>query len=98
MNEAKDEAFRSWLQRCGLVESSIRTAISRLHRIESEYGDLDKRYERDRLEGLIEEFTYSVADERSGALNRSRITIDGNLRTGLASLKKTVRRYQVFRS
>ena len=40
------------------------TQISRIKRVEKYYGDLDERYDEDRLEKIIGEFKYSAEDER----------------------------------
>jgi len=49
-------------------------------------------------ETLSAQFSYSAEDERDDRPNPSPISIDGNLRNGLASLKQALRLYDRFRS
>jgi len=90
-------SYADWLRRAVPTEVTFRTKLSELRRIESVYGDIDSMYDQDELEGLIGELTYTSEDERTGAPNRSKLVIDGDIRNNLASYKSAVRKYARFR-
>ena len=94
-----DAAFRNWLVNRGLKQSSVSTRYSDAKRVEDAYGgDLDALYDRDELKDVLERLRYSTDDERRGRPNPSTISIDGNLREGLASYKAAVKLYCEFRA
>ena len=78
--------------------STIGSQVSSAKRIEAAIGDLDERLDAEGYEALSVQFSYSDEDERKKRPNPSPIPIDGNLRNGLASLKKALRRYNRFRN
>ena len=88
--------FRDWLD--GRYSATVAaTRWSSAQRVELAYGNLDGHFERDELADLIHQLTYSTADQRADIAPRARIEIDGNARTGLASLKQAVRLYRDYR-
>ena len=58
--------------------------------------DLDALWDADRLGALIDRLTYSTADERNDRPQKHSVPIDGNIRTGSASLKDAVTLYRDF--
>ncbi len=89
--------YPAWLLRAVPSEATARTKLSELRRVESVYGDVDDAFDRDELQGLIEELTYTSEDARRGRENPSRLEINGDLRNNLASYKSAVMKYARFR-
>jgi len=90
-------AFNDWLNR--RFPRSVHTVQSRLStalRVEAKFGDLDSHFARDGLATVLSQLEYSSDDKSKNRPNPSPVTIDGDLYTGLASLRQAVRRYQDF--
>jgi endonuclease len=92
-----DGRYSEWLRRAVPTESTWRTKLSELRRVEAAYGDIDSLYDSDELQSLIDTLTYSTEDERRNAPNPSRLEIGGNIRNNLASYKSAVQKYARFR-
>jgi hypothetical protein len=88
--------YRAWLERQKYNSSTIANQMSQAGRVEKYYDDLDEHYARDRLESVIASLIYTSEDERRRRSNPSKIPIDGNLRTNLASYKNSVLLYRRF--
>lgn len=91
-------AYSDWLRRAVPTESTWRTKLSELRRIEAAYGDLDGLYDQDELQSLLGELTYSTEDSRLGRENPSRLEIVGDIRNNLASYSSALRKYIRFRN
>lgn len=61
-------------------------------------GDLDEALESEGKESLLSKFAYSTQDERQRRPNPSPVPIDGDLRTGLATLRQAIGLYDDFRN
>src|SRR5271170_3862558 len=90
------QAFRAWLAP-RMQPTTVDTRFANCGTVERAYGDLDAAFDADQMAAIIDDLTYSASDERSGKPNPSRITINGNIHDGLATLKGAVRLYQSFR-
>jgi hypothetical protein len=91
-------AYSDWLRRAVPSESTWRTKLSELRRIEAAYGDLDGLYDQDELQSLLGELSYSTEDTRLGRENPSRLEIAGDIRNNLASYSSALRKYIRFRN
>ena len=91
-----EDGYRNWLERKGYVLSTTRDEISQLRRVELHFGDIAGIVAAGGFDRLIEQLTYSVEDERTGRDNPTPIPINGNLRTNLATYKKTARLYATY--
>ena len=89
--------YPDWLREAVPTDSTFRTKLSELRRVEAAYGDLDALYDDDELASLIDELSYSSDDTRRNRPNPSRLEITGDLRNNLASYKSAVTKYQRFR-
>lgn len=89
--------YPDWLQRAVPSESTFRTKMSELRRIEAAYGDLDVLFDLDELSGVYDELTYGAEDARNGVENPSRLSIEGDIRNNLASYKSALNKYIRFR-
>jgi len=93
----KEDAYRAWLDQKydnPLVKAA---RISNCRTVEKNYGDLDSQYDADKLASLLQTFRYSRADEIARRANPTEILINGDIRTGLATLKSAVTLYKMFR-
>jgi len=90
-------SYSEWLRRAVGAETTWRTKLSELRRIEAAYGDVDALYDQDELQNLIDELSYSTEDQRRGRPNPSKLRIDGDLRNNLSSYKSAVQKYARFR-
>ena len=90
------ENYRNWLLAQNYQGGTITAQMHRAGRVEEHYGDLDNLYNKDRLESLISELTYTTQDRRSNRPNETKIPFEGNAYNNLASYKDAVRRYRKF--
>ena len=93
-----DPRFSDWLRDVVPTELTWRTKLSECRRLEKAYGDLDALYDKDEMEGLIGELTYTAVNERDDIPNPSKLEINGDLRNNLASYLSAARKYHRFRS
>lgn len=89
--------FELWITANGGDDGTIRSSLSTVRRVESAYGDLDDLYDHDRCQSVLTELTYTKNDARIGAPNPSKIGINGDLYSGLASLRTHLTEYIRFR-
>jgi hypothetical protein len=92
----RDQAFALWLQP-RYTDGSASSRMSRIRRVEAEYGDLDELYDQDRLANVLRDLTYSTDDDRAGRPNPTRISLSGDIHRQLRSLKNAVSVYREFR-
>lgn len=90
-------SYRDWLIREGLAVKTVQSRLSEAGRVEEFYGDIDEHYNQDRLESVLSELRYSTEDARRSKDNPSKIPINGDIRTSLASYRSAVERYCKFR-
>lgn len=88
-------AFSEWLSHRLQVTSS---RIAEAKRLESNYGDLDRLYDRDKFASLLEELAYSKEDERNSRPNPARFQIAGAIYNSLNTYRCTLRSYARFRA
>jgi len=92
----KTENYRNWLTAQKYQGGTITAQLHRSGRVEEHYGELDDLYNKDRLESLILELTYTTQDRRNNRANETKIPFEGNAYNNLASYKDAVRRYRRF--
>lgn len=89
--------FKKWLiDEYGLQESAANSRVSNISTIEKYYGDIDTLIKNGSIQNLLNDLSYSTDDERHHREARHKIPIDGNVRTGSATLKQAVNRYVEF--
>jgi hypothetical protein len=93
----KENAYRAWLDQRYDDQSVKAARFSNCRTVEKHYGDLDTQYDADQLASMLESLRYSRADEKAGRRNPTKLPINGDLRTGLATLKSAVTLYKMFR-
>ena len=89
--------YKKWLEQRGHSDVTVKNQISRAKRVEKYYGDLDERFEDDKLQSVINELKYSKEDERQNRPNPSKIRFRGNILKSLASYRNATERYCKFR-
>lgn len=91
------EAFAKWLRDLGHPETSVRDYCAEARRVEVHYGDLDRAYDHDHLQALLNLLTYTRDDERRGRKNPARFQIHGNTYNNLATYRSALRKFALFR-
>lgn len=89
--------YEPWLRALGYEPGTVTSQLHRVTRVESYFGDLDRHFSADHLKGVLEGLRYSTEDERRARPNPTRIPINGNLRSNLASYRNAVALYRKFR-
>lgn len=94
----KIKEFTEWLN-LTYPESptTVKNRLSNCKNVEKHYGDLEKHFQKDHLNGLLEIFSYSTDDERKNKDPKHNIPINGNIRTGTATLKQSIKLYKEFK-
>ncbi|MBD5302245.1 MAG: hypothetical protein HDS16_04510 [Bacteroides sp.] len=89
--------FKNWLtEQYGLQENAANSRTSNISTIEKYYGDIDRLIAEGKADALLSDLSYSTDDERNNRAPAHNIPIDGNIRTGSATLKQALRRYMEF--
>ncbi len=92
------ELFKIWLdEENGSDFRTIQSRISNCRTVENYEGDLDEHYIKDNGMSLLDSLTYSTEDERNQMPTNHKVPINGNLRTGSATLKQAVKLYMTFK-
>ena len=95
----KKDEFKDWLQQIKFPDSktTVNNRISNCKNVEKYYGDLDTHFIQDRCSSIINELNYSTEDSREKRPQKHKVSIDGNIVTGSATLKSTIKLYVEFR-
>ena len=93
MNEA---GFRAWLE-SNYSHNTVGTKMSEARQLYRAYGDLDKLYDQDRLNGVMETLRYSASDKAANRANPSKVALASDLYRDLSNLRTTVNYYRRFR-
>ena len=78
-------------------ERTIGSRTGNCRRIELNEGDLDRHFDNDQCQRLLWRLTYSTDDQDRGRAPSHSVPINGNLRTGSATLKQAIGLYVHFR-
>ena len=92
----KDE-FERYLKDQGLDKGTIASYLSNCRCVEKYERDLDKHFDDDRMDDLIDRLSYSAEDKRSGRSPRHKIPIDVDVQNVSATLKRATNSYRKFR-
>ena len=90
------KGFKTWLKEKGHAPETVSSRISSAKRVERELGDLDKLFSEQKKEKVLEQFHYSTADKREQRPNPSDVPIKGDLKDGLASIRRALNLYHEF--
>tara|TARA_R110002051_G_scaffold7053_3_gene33256 strand:- start:3044 stop:5995 length:2952 start_codon:yes stop_codon:yes gene_type:complete len=93
----KEQEFKKWLSE-KFKKTVAQSRFSNCVRVENHVGDLDQLFENDQCHSLLESLVYSTADQINNKQPNHSIPIDGNKRTGSATLKQAVKLYVDFRN
>ncbi|MDE6072797.1 MAG: hypothetical protein K2G53_09655 [Muribaculaceae bacterium] len=89
--------FKNWLiEDYGMQENSAYARTKNISTIEKYYGDIDSIIAAGKVATLLSDLSYSTDDERNHRAPAHNIPINGNIRTGSATLKQALRRYLEF--
>lgn len=91
-------AFKTWLEKRGYGDGTIKSRYSNCERIESELGiNLDDEFKADEMQRLLGLFEYSRDDVRRGLNPRHGMYIDGDAYNGTATLRSALNLYYQFK-
>lgn len=93
MNEA---GFRAWLS-ANYSPNTVQTKLSEARQLAKSYGDLDRLYDEDGLDSVMEGLRYSAADRAQKRPNPSKVPLASDLYRDLSNLRTTVNYYRKFR-
>ncbi len=88
--------FEAWLREQGYDEATISNRISNVAKINAAYGDLLAHWKKDGLESVLADLSYSKKDKEAALKNPSKIEIDGDIYSGLATYRSALRLYIAF--
>lgn len=88
--------YREWLANQGKEPSTQNTSSSTIRRIENAYGNLEQEFELSGLETILSELAYSTSDSRNNEPNPSKLVIDGDIYSGLSSMRTHLNYYKRF--
>ena len=89
----KKKEFKNYLKDiCLLKKGTVASRVSNLKRIEKVYGDLDKLYEKDSFNDLLQELSHE-----EGEKEQYKIDIKGDQCTGFRTLKSALGLYLDFK-
>ena len=92
------ELFKVWLdEENGSDFRTIQSRISNCRTVENHEGDLEEHFIKDNGKSLLDSLAYSTEDERNQMPTNHKVPINGNLRTGSATLKQAVKLYMTFK-
>lgn len=93
------DTFKIWLdEENGSDFRTIQSRISNCRTVERFEGDLDEHFIKDNGLSLLDKLSYSTEDERNQTPPAHTIPINGNVRTGSATLKQAVKLYMTFKN
>ncbi|MBP5452827.1 MAG: hypothetical protein J6Y16_11375 [Treponema sp.] len=92
----KTQEFKAWLRECGYKPNVVNTRTGNCETVCTYEGDLDDLYKHDGCKDLLSRLCYSTDDECNNRPTKHRIPINGNKRTGSATLKQAVNLYLRF--
>lgn len=96
----REDSFRQWMMAEGTMQKRpMDDAVSRCGRLENELGvSLDKEYEADGGQGVIDRLVYTREDQRQGRPAPAGLSIPkgANIYNAVASLRSAARKYFKF--
>jgi 5-methylcytosine-specific restriction enzyme B len=92
----KQDEFRKWLVAQGQTDATASSRVSSAKRVEQYLGDLDELFAQEDRDSILNRFAYTAEDERAEHPNPSPVSVDGDLRTGLAGLQQALKLYHSF--
>lgn len=88
--------YDDWLAAQGYNANTCSTQASHVRQVEKYYGELEPLIKDREYDRLVDEFTYSLDDERHGRPNPTKVEFSGRTYTRLQSLKGAIKRYARF--
>lgn len=90
------EEFKKWLKKSGYKDTVINSRAVNCNKVSRYEGDLDLLFAKDECADLLARLNYTTDDERHNRVTKHKVPIDGNKRTGSATLKSAVCLYVEF--
>lgn len=93
----REQEFKNWLKNENYAANTITSQLTRIRKIEGEYGDVDALFDDDACASLLQQMRYSTQDEKAGRPNPTRLALWGNTLRDLRSLSASLGLYCRFR-
>lgn len=93
----QEDAYKVWLQTQSITEKTTGNQISRIHRLEAAFGDLDTAFDADQLAAVLAALAYSKGDAAAGKPLPTGIVSSGDFYRTAATLRHAVLKYRSFR-
>lgn len=94
----KEQEFKQWLVESGMQESTARSRVANVKKIEDVYPDLDSRIDDSTIINLLSVFNYTNDDRKNNREPLHKIAIDGDIYNGTATYKSALNLYVRFRN
>jgi hypothetical protein len=92
----KIEQFKKWLKKTGYKDTVVNSRAGNCNKVSKYEGDLDLLFAKDECADLLARLNYTTDDERNNRKVKHKVPINGNKRTGSATLKSAVSLYVDF--
>lgn len=92
----KEQGFKQWLVESGMQESTARSRVTNVRKIEDVYPDLDSRIDDGTIINLLSVFNYTNDDRKNNREPLHKIAIDGDIYNGTATYKSALTQYIRF--
>lgn len=97
--DMKTTEFKIWLIESKNYKKNVaQSRASNCQTVQNHHGDLDNHFKKDKGQELLELLSYSTEDESENRPVKHNVKINGNLRTGSATLKQAVKLYMNFKA
>lgn len=93
----QEDAYKAWLDAQPITDKTTGNQISRIHRLEAAFGNLDIAFDADALVGVLAALKYSRDDFKSGKPLPAGIIAQGNHYKTMATLRHAANKYRMFR-
>lgn len=90
--------YENYMIARGLASNTVAAQLHRCSFVEKYEGDLDKHFEKDRIQSLYQKLIYTANDERQNKPNTTALPLgpNANIRKNLASYRSAVGSYRKF--
>ncbi|WP_282950384.1 MULTISPECIES: EVE domain-containing protein [unclassified Sphingopyxis] len=92
-----DEAYRAWLNTLPITDKTIGNQLSRIHRLEKAFGDIDAAFDADGMASVLLRLEYSAGDAAAKKPLPNGIVSKGKPVGTMSTLRHAANKYRTFR-
>ena len=93
----QEDAYRAWLDAQPITDKTTGNQMSRIHRLEAAFGDLDAAFDLDGLVSVLGALDYSRQDAKAGRPLPAGVVSRGKRYDTMATLRHAANKYRMFR-